>query len=178
MVPESALLPGRSLLDPRVLDPGDEIVGRAGLTDNDIDQVVHVLEGLKRWREAEHRLTDDLRERLQVGGADMQMLRFAAAAESRAEVVTPRALSDHLGLSSAAITKMLNRLARAGHVRRLPHPMDRRSIMVQITGEAQLLVRQAMDQEKALERQAIGRLNTHDLGVVIRFLNELSATGS
>jgi DNA-binding MarR family transcriptional regulator len=46
---------------------------------------------------------------------------------------TPGKLSEHLGISSGAMTNRLDRLEEVGLVRRLPDPHDRRSVVVELT---------------------------------------------
>jgi DNA-binding MarR family transcriptional regulator len=46
---------------------------------------------------------------------------------------TPGRLADRLELSSGAMTNRLDRLERAGYIRRLPDPADRRSLQVELT---------------------------------------------
>ncbi|WP_189824405.1 MarR family winged helix-turn-helix transcriptional regulator [Streptomyces finlayi] len=43
---------------------------------------------------------------------------------------TPSELARHLGTSTAAMTLVIDRLAAGGHVRREPHPTDRRKVVV------------------------------------------------
>lgn len=50
--------------------------------------------------------------------------------------VTPGRLSSFLQLSAPATSAMLDRLERDGHVRRLPHPSDRRSVVIELTDHA------------------------------------------
>ena len=47
--------------------------------------------------------------------------------------LTPGQLSQQLGLSSGAMTNRLDRLESAGHIRRLPDPNDRRSVLIELT---------------------------------------------
>lgn len=68
----------------------------------------------------------------------------------RGETTTPGQLSTAMHLSAPATSAMLDRLERTGHVRRRPHPTDRRSVVVDITEHA-MRVGQAM----------FGRLATH-----------------
>jgi DNA-binding MarR family transcriptional regulator len=55
--------------------------------------------------------------------------------------LSPGALAQRLGISTAAATVAVDRLVRAGHVRRQPHPTDRRRQLV-VPSEAS--VRRAM----------------------------------
>ncbi len=50
--------------------------------------------------------------------------------------VTPRRLADHLGITTAATTALIDRLVGSGHLQRVPHPQDRRSILLIPTSRA------------------------------------------
>lgn len=49
---------------------------------------------------------------------------------------TPTELARGLGISTAAMTLVLNRLESAGHLRREPHPTDRRKLVVSASEES------------------------------------------
>lgn len=166
----------QSMLDPRVLDPEQEIVRRAGLDDGDVDQIVRVLEGLRNWREAERRMSEASRRYMKLGETDMRMLRFVIAAQNRAEIVTPGAIARHLGITSASTTKMLDRLTEAGHIRRLPHPSDRRSLSIEVTEETRRIAMETVGRDHARRFDAAARLNPQEREVVARFLDDLART--
>ncbi|HEY2059465.1 MAG TPA: MarR family transcriptional regulator [Amycolatopsis sp.] len=46
--------------------------------------------------------------------------------------VTAGAVGEHTGLTTGAVTRMLDRLAKAGYVRRAPDPHDRRKVVVHL----------------------------------------------
>ena len=50
--------------------------------------------------------------------------------------LTPGEIAVQTGLTSGAVTAMLDRLERLGLVRRLPDPSDRRRVLVELTDEA------------------------------------------
>jgi DNA-binding MarR family transcriptional regulator len=52
--------------------------------------------------------------------------------------LTPTELALRLNVTTAAVTELIDRLARAGHVTRAQHPTDRRKILVTMTGSAQM----------------------------------------
>ncbi|MCZ2402229.1 MarR family transcriptional regulator [Paenarthrobacter sp. Z7-10] len=56
--------------------------------------------------------------------------------------LSPSALAQLLGLSTAAVTVVVDRLVKVGHVSREPHPTDRRSLLVVPTPRSS---RRAMD---------------------------------
>src|SRR5580698_7272982 len=53
--------------------------------------------------------------------------------------LSPGEIAGHTGLSSGAVTAMLDRLERSGLVQRLPDPSDRRRVLVQLTDKARRL---------------------------------------
>jgi len=92
---------------------------------------------------------------------------------------TPTELARHAGLSTAAMTLVLNRLEEAGHVTRAPHPSDGRKLVVtpsdRSSARARELVaplvdglRQAVDALTPREREAVSTFLTAVLAVYDR----------
>jgi len=175
--PEPAEPPEVSMLDPRVLDPHQEIVRREGLDDDAVDQVVRVLAGLGSWREAEQRADEASRRYLGLGETDMRALRFVLAVQDREGTATPGAIAAHLGISSASTTKMLDRLTEGGHIRRRPHASDRRSLVIEVTEETRRIAQRAVSRGHARRFEAAARLSPREREVVLRFLGELAQGG-
>ncbi|QKS12413.1 MarR family transcriptional regulator [Curtobacterium sp. Csp1] len=78
---------------------------------------------------------------------DLRFLVFVAGADAG---VTPKHASDHLELTTGAMTSLIDRLEQRGHIERRPNPGDRRSILVHLTpsgvavaGEVAALYREA-----------------------------------
>src|SRR6516162_9665364 len=61
--------------------------------------------------------------------ADLDALEHLEAAGP----LTQRQLGERLALTSGAITMLVDRLERAGLVRRRPHPRDRRAVLVELS---------------------------------------------
>jgi DNA-binding MarR family transcriptional regulator len=59
------------------------------------------------------------------------------------DALTPSELARRVGLTPAATTEVLDRLERAGHVERGPHPGDRRKVLVTITRDSRELIERA-----------------------------------
>lgn len=53
---------------------------------------------------------------------------------------TPSVIAARAGLTPAAATSMIDRLELARHVRRAPHPTDRRSLLVELTDRGRSVV--------------------------------------
>jgi DNA-binding MarR family transcriptional regulator len=68
---------------------------------------------------------------------DMSLAELKAIDHIQAEgELTPSELVERLSLSSGAVTAVIDRLERGGWVDRSPHPSDRRSIVVRMSGQS------------------------------------------
>lgn len=110
-------------------------------TDDERDLLRAVRELVRADREMRNRLSDAMR----VNPTDLRSLRHVIRAVEIAESdpqgsavpgVTPRRLADHLGISTAAVTTLVDRLVASGHLERVPHPTDRRSVVLVPTEQA------------------------------------------
>ena len=72
-------------------------------------------------------------EYLGLNRTDLRVVDFA----SRGAPVTAGELARESGLSTGAVTAVIDRLEKAGWVRRLPDPSDRRRVLVEVTPEMQ-----------------------------------------
>lgn len=169
--------PDPSMVDPRVMDPSGELIAHGQLAPEDLDGAVAVLDALGRWHRAERRMSVASRKYMKLGENDMRAIRVALASQRAGELVTPRRLADHLGISMPSITKLLDRLAQGGHIRRTPHPRDRRSTTIEVTEETQRAARESVGRSHAQRLLVAGELSAQDRDAVIRFLDALSATG-
>jgi len=105
---------------------------------------------------------------------DLNGLRVVMAAEG--EPVTPRRLSEALQLSAPATSAMLDRLERAGHVHRRPHPRDRRSVVVEATEHARTVGAAMFGRVGTRMAPVLARRSTAELALIAAFLEE--ATGA
>lgn len=88
---------------------------------------------------------------------------------------TPSRLGSWTGLSSGGVTVALDRLEKAGYIRREPNPADRRSLLITL---APVRMRKAAAIYADVERETRERLATlseRDLEAVIRFFEVLGA---
>jgi MarR family transcriptional regulator, organic hydroperoxide resistance regulator len=89
---------------------------------------------------------------------------------------TPGKLAAWTGLSSGGVTVALDRLEKAGYIRRQPNPADRRSLIVTL---APVRMRKAAGIYAEVERQTrerLAKLPEKDLEAVIRFFEALRTT--
>ncbi|MDS2172296.1 MarR family transcriptional regulator [Nesterenkonia sp. CL21] len=165
-----------SMIDPRVMDPAGEIVPHAHVDEEELDQIVAVLDAMRRWRTVERRMSEASRKYMKLGETDMRALRYLIAAQRHDRLATPSDLARHLGVSTASVTKMLDRLAAHDHIRRLPHPEDRRSTAIEVTEQTQRVARESVGRSHAGRFHAAAALSPDEREVVIRFLDALCAT--
>lgn len=171
--PEIAL----RLHDPRVMDSRRRLVDTEALSKDDLEGAVRVMDALFKWREAERRVTEASRRFMRLGDSDMKALRFAMFATDHGQHVTGRDLAEHLGISSASVTKLLDRLEQGGHIRRTPHPTDRRALAIVVSQGTRLAAEETLGREHARRFQVAAALDPAERDAVIRFLAALSDTG-
>ncbi|GAB3560897.1 MarR family winged helix-turn-helix transcriptional regulator [Spelaeicoccus albus] len=162
------------LLDPRVIDADQQLVDRSQLSDDDIAQITRVLAGMRDWREEEERIRLRSRTDMDLNENDMRALRFLVASKHIGAVVTPGALAAHLDISTASTTKLLDRLAAAGHITRGPHPTDRRALAITITPGTHRRVRESVGRTHARRFHVVANMSAAEREVIIDFLAELT----
>ncbi|GHD46526.1 MarR family transcriptional regulator [Mycetocola manganoxydans] len=162
------------MLDPRVIDPGEELVKRSAMDDDEVDSIVDVLAALRTWREAEQAMSEESQRHMKLNATDMKALRFLMASRNTGAVVTPGLLAETLKISTASTTKLLDRLERAGHVLRSPHPTDRRALAITITDATRTDARESVGRMHARRFEAVAKLTRDERDVVVRFLTDLS----
>ncbi|MDI3330782.1 MAG: MarR family winged helix-turn-helix transcriptional regulator [Micrococcus sp.] len=118
--------------------------GSQGYWFEESDGAVGLLRALRRFRVADRDMRRRMSEGMDMNATDVDALRYVIAHERAREAVTPRALAAYLGISTASTTKLLDRLGRSGHLRRDPHPRDRRSVVVVATDRAHAEVRERL----------------------------------
>ncbi|MFC6259266.1 MarR family winged helix-turn-helix transcriptional regulator, partial [Kocuria oceani] len=87
--------------------------------------------------------------------------------------VSPRDLAARLGISSASTTTLLDRLTKSGHVRREPHPTDRRALIVTATEGADREVRATLTAVHERMIAAARTLTPEQAEVVVSFLHRM-----
>ena len=85
------------------------------------------------------------------------------------------ALGESLGLASASMTALLDRLERAGYARRQPHVNDRRSVMVELTAAGRAEVGTLFDLLGSDVATALSDTSPAELEAVARFLDEITS---
>ncbi|MEU5976693.1 MarR family winged helix-turn-helix transcriptional regulator [Streptomyces sp. NPDC047315] len=75
-------------------------------------------------------------------------------------------------LDPSTVTKMLQRLEQAGHVRRRPDPADRRAVLVEATAQSCALRRAVEESLNTLEEQMLTGLDEDERTELLRLLKK------
>jgi DNA-binding MarR family transcriptional regulator len=84
-------------------------------------------------------------------------------------------LSDLMGLTTGAVTRVIDRLEQAGYVRRIPDPTDRRRVIVEVVPERIAPVEATMARVGDKSASEIGHYSEADLAVINDFLTRMAA---
>ncbi len=138
------------------------------------DELVRAtLMAMRAFGDALDRMHGGIRGDMDMNASDLAALRMIVIREQRGEWVSPHEIADHLAISTASTTKLLDRLAARGHIERLPHPRDGRARIVAITDSARQEVGRHFSQRMGRMRAAMESFDDDDLRAVVRFLGEM-----
>ena len=90
---------------------------------------------------------------------------------------TPSRLAAATGLSSGGVTVALDRLEKAGYLRRQPNPDDRRSLLVTLIPSSLARLARLYEGVERETRRLLATLPPDDLDTIIRFFKTMSAAG-
>jgi DNA-binding MarR family transcriptional regulator len=82
-------------------------------------------------------------------------------------------LSRALLLSSGAMTNRLDRLEKAGFVRRVPDPRDRRGVLVELTAAGRAQIDAAVGEQAAKEIDVLAPLSAKDMAALNQLLRKV-----
>jgi DNA-binding MarR family transcriptional regulator len=133
-----------------------------------------LLRAVRELVRADQSMRRSLSRRMVVGETDLRALRHVMAAARLDRPVTPRDLAEHLGISTASTTAMLDRLCAAGHLERAPHPADARSKVVSATEHAYDEVRSHLSETHDRMRAVAAEVPASARPAVLAFLDALT----
>jgi DNA-binding MarR family transcriptional regulator len=84
-------------------------------------------------------------------------------------------LSDLMGLTTGAVTRVIDRLEQAGYVRRVPDPADRRRVIVEVVPEKVAGIEATIGRVDEKGASEISHYSDADLAVINDFLTRMAA---
>ncbi|WP_082822783.1 MarR family winged helix-turn-helix transcriptional regulator [Microbacterium sp. T32] len=141
--------------------------------DSDDRRGSRVMQSLRSYRSAEMAMRRRTQDAMAMGENELRVLRFLTRATASGRDATPADLARHLGLSTASITALLDRLERTGHVRRERHPTDRRKILVRGTEQSEDEMRDTLGDMHARMMRATRGMSDAEADIVTAFLDRM-----
>lgn len=126
---------------------------------------------LRRMNGEINRLVHRFAAERRLHATDVQALAAILDAE---QPMTPGRLGEHLGLTSGAVTACVDRLERAGHIRRVRESSDRRVVHLHYAEDARETARTHFRPLADAARSATRRFTDAEMSVVLRFLGALN----
>lgn len=135
--------------------------------------VVDVLEAMRAYGAAESAMRRRSEGVLRMSENDVSAMRYLLRAQEAGRAVGPKELAEYLGIQSSSVTALLDRLERAGHIRREASPFDRRALIVVPAVPADQLQREILADVREELVEVAASLDASDAAVVIDFLRRM-----
>lgn len=155
-------------------DPEGHLINPAGLKPEDLTQIDQIMQELSRMRGIERKIMRSTQRFMNLNETDMRAIRKVISSTYAGKAVTAGVLARYLGISSASVTKMLDRLEAGKHVIRKPHPTDRRSQCVEVTEETHQAAREQIGRHHAQRFEVLRSFSQSEREIIIRFLSGTS----
>lgn len=131
---------------------------------------VDVLNALRDYRASETAMRRRTRDSMAMGETDLLALRYLLEAETAGRQIRPKELAARLGMTSASMTALVDRMVASGYITRDPHPSDRRAIILHPTRGADDEVRHTLGRMHERMIQIAESLSPGDARAVLDFL--------
>ena len=131
---------------------------------------VDILNALREYRASETAMRRRTRNSMAMGETDLLALRYLLEAETAGQEVRPKELAARLGMTSASMTALVDRMATSGYITRQPHPSDRRAIILRPTRGADEEVRHALGKMHGRMIEVAESLSDEEAKAVLHFL--------
>lgn len=135
--------------------------------------IIDILDALSEYRAAETAMLRRTRSMMERGATDALALRYIKEASATGKGMRPTELSTRLGMSSASVTALVDRLVHSGAVTREPHPADRRSLILKSTSRHDGADLTALDDARQPLAQVIEAVHPEDLSTIKDFINNM-----
>lgn len=135
--------------------------------------VLAAMVAVRAFSDSMDRMHGGLRADMDMNATDLAALRMLVLREQRGEWVSPHEIAEHLAISTASTTKLLDRLSDRGHVERRPHPNDRRARIVALTDHARADFYHHLGERMQRMRAVMDDFGDDELRAVVRFLGDM-----
>lgn len=164
----------RAVIDARRHEASAKVVVELGLSDADVEEIVDLFASLLRWRSTSDAQREAGRRSMRLRENDMRAIRFLMAARHDRTVVTSTMLAAHLGVKGPSVTKLLDRLEQAGHIRREAHPSDRRALSIVVTDTTSTVATATVGADQVRRFRVAAAMTSEERRTVTRFLSTIA----
>lgn len=118
--------------------------------------------------------SDGVGDDLGLHRSDLMAMNLMSQEAQRGKSMTPTDVSKKMSLSAAAVTALVDRLERVGHLVRHPDPDDRRRVRLDISKQAETVSREMFRPLNSGLSEAMSAYTDEELELVRRVLNDLN----
>ncbi|RKR74836.1 MarR family winged helix-turn-helix transcriptional regulator [Frondihabitans australicus] len=133
-----------------------------------------VVAAIRLLREATDAAEKRALAQLDLTASDTLALRYLMQAERDGRHLGPNDLARLLGFSSAAVTKLVDRLMKVGRIEKTAHPFDRRAVVIRPTVQLMHDMDAAYSHVDSPLVDVVNRLSADEAEAVIRFAHSLT----
>ncbi|MDO9398078.1 MAG: MarR family transcriptional regulator [Herbiconiux sp.] len=141
--------------------------------DSERHRSIAVLEAMRSYRAAESAMMRRSQESMGMGENDLIAMRYLLRANENGKSVGPKELAQYLGITSASITVLLDRLEKNGHITRQPSPFDRRALIIVPTVPTDELGAATLVDVRSELIDVVESLTDDEVQTITRFLSDL-----
>lgn len=153
-------------------DPQETLIPRSDIPQQDIEHIGELMAAMGRLRDVERIAAEASQRYMELNETDMKAVHFLILSENQQQEVTASSLARFLNITTASVTKLLDRLAKGGHIVRQAHPHDRRAISIRITPSTRVAAEDTVGKFQASRFYAAAKLSPTDRETIIRYLLE------
>jgi DNA-binding MarR family transcriptional regulator len=124
-------------------------------------------------RTANRLLAEIDRRRRMVVDLSASASEILAIVEGAGEPLPPHVIADRLLITSGTMTSLLDTLERRGLIRRVPHPSDRRKLLIDITDEARSILDRMLPRIHGASRDAFAVFSDAECESLVEFLERV-----
>ncbi|MBT2502205.1 MarR family winged helix-turn-helix transcriptional regulator [Curtobacterium sp. ISL-83] len=152
-------------------------------TPDDVEQAVpepmtepefDVVAALMRLEMADAGIRSRLRDRLHLNATDLAAVQYLARADAAGRTVYSKDLAAVLGVSAPAVTAVVNRLIRAGHLVRTTDPERPRFRLLTLTDETKALLTDIIGDTQVLLQTVVAKMSNRDKKRAVALITELA----
>lgn len=115
------------------------------------------------------------RRRSAVADLSASASQILAIVEGAGEPLPPHIIAERLLVTSGTMTSLLDTLERRGLIRRVPHPTDRRKLLIDITSEARRILDRLLPRVHGAHRDVFAVLSDEECKTLVGLLERVQA---